>query len=250
MNERMTYTKSLDALKGLSYQDQVMQLTSARPDRGQDGIYNVYGDTIGFYQLHFNKVLEGQRIIDFLESRETPLVIDLMGPSKTTRDLFTKADPQPGRRGIAVTLEERRPYGERSRDKQHRIKELHEDLTTEKGYRSVIKEMKGQRADLIMERALRGLEHIPVHPEYYRLSLERIWNMLDENEGMFLGQTLPKTVMEDHGIPVTSWLKDMQNNGIDIKFQDADAQIPYGALRLIKHTDSPRRLQLHVPMAA
>lgn len=104
----------------------LMDINKAR-GRGMLDRWAGYGTDIEDYQETFSEVLGGMSIVDFIRSRRSPVVIDLMAPSQTLVSLFEHT-PKP-ELGLAVSLEDLRGNGEKRRDRQLNVHQLAGDIT-------------------------------------------------------------------------------------------------------------------------
>jgi hypothetical protein len=195
-----------------------------------------YGAPIESYENYFRSILEGKSIVDLVRQKPSPVVIDLMGPSDTLVSLFEKI-PDKLKFGLALSFLDMRDGNKKERDKKIGIEQLKGDILKKSTWKEIEKILDGKKADLIMQRALAGLLHIPLNGKLYALLLRRAWNLLSDNQGVFLIQ-FPfgsKSVLEDKGVEVFDWITLIRENGIDVVYSS-------NALKLTKSPNSPKKL--------
>lgn len=216
--------------------NQLSDYDSVRSDN-----WNVYGDKIGIinkifgqralirgYQKTFYEVLNGISLVEFASKKQEIIAIDIMAPSDILADLFTRGGINTRRSlGVAVSFLDKRTQGKKSRDDSLNIHQINGDVMDNRTWNRIEEKLNGRKAHLIMERALGGFEGIPNNPIFYASALVRIWKLLSNQGGMFVG--------EAHGIKEK--LKDeivdyLRRNNIDILINGT-------TVRIIKTSSSP-----------
>lgn len=196
-----------------------------------------YGSGITDYQRTFSETSGGINIVDFLRGRLSPVVIDLMAPPQTLVSLF-KQLPQKSKLGLAVSLGDLRSDEEKRRDDKLNIHQVAGDITQSSAWKAINKELKGKKADLIMERALEGLYLIPHHKIFYAIMINKLWKILSEDRGIIL-MTTP--VFSDYFlerfIPIPNWVNHLKDRGVDAYWSKNS-----GVLRIVKEAQSPKIL--------
>lgn len=152
-----------------------------------------------------------------------PLVIDLFAPTDTLTDLQEKLRLQGVEiQGAAVSLEyyptEDKPI---YHDLGHTgISHVQGDLCRASTWINLENATNGQRADLIIERALAGIDTLPWASVFTYGALNRVWNKLRPG-GVFIGQTPTDSTLARAGLPTISQLTHYWNmHGIE---SDIDA---------------------------
>lgn len=180
------------------------------------------------YQKDFQRVLYGIPLTDFVSERQDLVVVDIMGPTDVLAELSSQSIMQvKNYLGIAVSFEDRRNKEKKVRDKSLNIFQIRGDVMDNRTWRKVKKRLKGRKADLIMERADGGLSCIPNYPTFYAAMLIKIWSLLNNKNGMFVGQ------MRNLGDTFSNQVIDyLQKNNVDILIKGE-------VVRVIKTPSSP-----------
>ena len=145
-----------------------------------------YNSSISDYEERFfSRVLEGHTIQDLLSDIEKPVVVDLLSSTSALRSLFSNM-PNKDTFGIAVSSQDLRTPEEIAVDKSLGITQISGGLTTSKSLKEVEKALAGRKADLILERGGLGVDFLPFHPMFYAVNMQRIWNMLNSENGIIL----------------------------------------------------------------
>jgi|SRR5882724_70294 len=204
-------------------------------------IWGAYGSDLSTYNLTFFGVLNGTPLEDLISTKEQPLVVDLMAPSGTLAELF-RILPQQKKRGICVSLVDQRISFERERDEVLGIKQLKGDLTERKTWEILEGEMKGQKADLIIERGLGGVDYLPNHGRFYGPALQRVWKMTSKNYGTILLDSPSDLVLGRVGYSKKGWVDLLEKQGIEAKSENDRSTI-----RIVKKPNSPEKLPFIEP---
>ena len=206
--------------------------------------WHYYGAPIKDYQRDFNSVLDGEAIYNFVSSRPSPVVVDLMAPSGTLVDLFHRLPKEKTRFGLAVSLEDLRTLEKRNTDKALGIEQIAGNLFSVATWSKIDEKLAGRKADLIMERALAASDDFPMDKRFFSFVLRKIWRMLSEKNGMILVQ-VPKIFVLCNslgdGVTMERWTRQLHGNGIGASYR---LTVSDGYLKLVKKPHSPKELPL------
>lgn len=215
-------------------------------DKMRSQCYSVYDSSIEKYQEEeFLRVLQGEDIISWVQSRNTLTVVDLMSSTGAIASIFERIPSGIPKFGLAVSLEDMgnmRSDSQKERDRRLNIEKLDGDIILPSTWRKIEKKLEGRKADLIMERAAGGTVTLPHNFGFYEFVLGRMWKMLNEN-GMLLLQTPPLEWYEWGGLDVSisalalQWARLLKNNNIDFVFDGS-----LHAMRIIRTPNSPEKL--------
>ncbi len=189
--------------------------------------WNVYGSSYRDYERSFRPFKFS--FDDFLKDRKSPIVIDLLAPTRTITGLFGSLRKDEAR-GIAVSLSDQRTRREKRLDGTLGITHVSGNLSDIATWKKLEEELGNQKADLIIERGVGGCRYLPKNDLYLLFALRRIWNMLSSNDGTFFAESYEFN--HDH---IFEWVEYAQSRSVDAEFR-------YGILRAVKHTDSPAAL--------
>jgi hypothetical protein len=164
------------------------ELNRIRGDRKSyyDGPWDMYGKDISDYGWSFLGILD-ENIKDLLKNKKNPVVIDLMSPTDAISSLFSEI-PDEKKLGLAVSLEDLRKRKKKKQDAEMNIKEIAGDILESSTWDVIEKELNGRKADLIMERAVDGLDCIPRNPKLYAILLNKAWKLLSRDGGILLAE--------------------------------------------------------------
>lgn len=197
--------------------------------------WGIHDSLIRDYDDTFEWVLEGESIIDMVSKKSFPVVIDLMAPTGTLRDLFGKILVQK-KFGLAVSLSDQRSNRDKRVDKQLGIEHVDGDILNMKTWRKIEKKLKGKKVDLIVERGLGGLTHITKDERVHFLLFQRAWDLLKEEGGIMLLE-VPQ-VYAGYTTNVKEWIAHLREKGIKV-VDDFEFN---GVLKIVKTPDSPKKL--------
>lgn len=205
--------------------------------------WNLYGNNCWFnkrsiadYQKNFDRVLKKTSIVDLVRKKPKPVVIDLMSPSDMLASLFMDV-PNKDKLGIAVSFRDKRTQEQIQRDEQLGIHQVAGDIMNASTWRMINKKLEGRKADLIMEQALigGGLDCIPVRGKFYAVMLNKIWHMLNDQDGTFIGE-IDSTRYGCFNM-ITTWAQYASVNGVHTLYD------PYRSIiRITKGPYSPKDL--------
>jgi len=204
-------------------------------DKNERGTWGYYNSEIESYASTFSTVLP-MNLLDFTRGKGDPVIIDFMAPTGTIRNLCKQTGITP-KIAIAVSLQDQRTQEEKDADDALNIYQLAGNLLDFKTWTKLTAMLSGEKADLIMERAVLGLIHIPGSKFFYDLTIRGLWNILDENGGLLLAQTHNHNVLRNVGIDFTKWSKQVAGSEVDICI-DSDKR----TLMLQKNPMSPTYL--------
>ena len=227
----------IGALKEKSLGRQIRKYTSdiSTKHKISEDYWVHYGSLPQEYTKCFKSVLEGKTIEDLVNDKRSPVVIDLMSPSETLYYLF-KWHPQIPDLGIAVSLLDKRQDWEKERDEKLGIKLVAGDIMKAATWKKIKETLSGKKADLIMERALAGMDYILKNEKMFAILLNQSWKLLNDN-GIFLAQ-LPTGLhgLEEKGqMRIHEWINMIKKMGINIVHDGP-------TLKLTKTPNSPENL--------
>lgn len=192
---------------------------------------NVPERLVSGYEKTLSGILGGMNLVDLISEKQNPVVIDLMGPSDMLADLSAKNEIRNKRTlgilGIAVSFRDVRSETLRERDESLNIFQIEGDLMDNRTWKKIEERLGGRKADLIIERAAAGLNCIPRDPIFYAAVLEKIWKLLCNQNGAFVGEVL--TLRSNFANPAADCLR---RNNIDILIGDH-------AVKVVKSPFSP-----------
>jgi len=193
--------------------------------------WGFYGSEIESYISSFSTVLPVD-LLEFFREKQSPVIIDLMAHTGSIRNLCNRTGIVP-KIAVSVSLQDQRTKGEKDADANLNIYQLAGNLLNFETWRKLSAMLSEQKADLIMERAVLGLIHIPGSKKFYNLALRGLWNILDENEGLLLLQTHNIQQLQKTGVNLINWVKEVEKCGVTVNL-DAKKR----ALMLQKHPNS------------
>ncbi|MCL4415820.1 MAG: hypothetical protein M1365_03825 [Actinobacteria bacterium] len=214
--------------------------SQARQNYSPDSSWSSYNSNLSEYQDAFTSVLKDEKILDFLSGKDDPVVIDVMAPSGTLADMFSKLSDENNKLGIAISLEDIRSSSEMERDESLGIYQIAGDITKSKVWRKASEILDGRRADLIIERGFGGLRRLPHNAVFYGLMLQRLWHLLAE-DGTMLLQLPDINDLISAKVSPSILVRNLNSMGIKASYGQS---IPFGysSLRVGKFADSPEHL--------
>ncbi|MBI4096670.1 MAG: hypothetical protein HY425_03040 [Candidatus Levybacteria bacterium] len=192
--------------------------------------YSSWNPLLDGYQENFDKVLNGVSLIDLVLRRKRPIAIDIMGPSDTLADLAVTAKNKDKHKkilGIAISYKDIRDKEKKSRDKALNIWQIEGDVMDNKTWKEVKSKLGGRKVDLIMERMGAGYSGIPRNPIFYGAMLVKIWKLLSNEDGTFVGQVPP-----GFSIVINQAVDYLRNNNVDILLEE-------DVVKIVKTKSSP-----------
>lgn len=174
-----------------------------------------YEAPITNYEGDFNELLNGNTFSSILLSRSSPVVLDLLSPTNTLADLFSKLHPLiPQKTGISVCFNDFRNEQTKQRDNELGITLIAGDIGLSKTWRRIRKALQGKSVDLIIERGWGGLDTIPQDAFFFLSSTQRLWNMLSPDNGKMFLQLPTLQVSPEFAISIGKWVHIAQKEGI------------------------------------
>lgn len=166
-----------------------------------------------------------------LARKNHPVVVDLLSSPSAIRSLFMR-DPKEGMAGVSVALGDNRKPTAKSIDAALGITHITGDLAKPATWRKISETLNGKPVDLIMERGYAGMAYLPQHPLYFLYGINKIWDMLSTNNGVFVGEYLQINISKSI---VKEWINQMKTKNIDIQSRD-------NMFILTRHRSSPNKL--------
>jgi hypothetical protein len=197
----------------------------------------IYGSRIESYENDFGPVLDGISISSFVKQKSAPVVIDLMSPSDTLASLFMKISDRP-KLGIALSYKDKRDKDQLRRDENSNIKQLTGDILELETWEKIEETLDGKKADLIMERALRGKHYVTPDIRIHAVLLNKAWKLLSNDHGMLLAEIPSQRydpALSEKKITLLDWVSFVKEKNVGVNFD-------WVALRLIKTPNSPQNL--------
>lgn len=206
---------------------------------------------ISSYDQSFSNVLEGRKISDLIKATTHPVVIDLMSAPNTLHTLFQEV-PEVEGRGLVVGLKDHevgefRPEAQAAYQDPN-VTMLYGDISTNKTWAEIRDwvESNGGKADLVMERAMAGLYHLPQHKRMYGMLLNRAWELVKDDGGVLLFETLNREKLGQLGISLDNWVEELKSAGLDVGYDPGDLMAKpsdlisqTGKIMLTKTPESP-----------
>lgn len=230
-----------------SLTDQIRQQAAFNRTNGDQksykgGRWKTYESLIGSYDETFHLAL-GTSIISFIKKRKAPVIVDLMAPTFTLMYLLTHVSDK-NKFGLAVSLTDERGRMRKWMDKYEHVQQVAGDIMSSSTWRDIDDVMQGRKADLIMERALGGLDILPRHPKLYAILLNKAWQVLSDKEGIMLLQTQHNAALLETGINIQDFINNLKTEGINVELFGLDAGTPNKrlVLKLVKTPGSPKKL--------
>lgn len=208
--------------------------------------WNTYNSPVDNYNQSFWQALGGG-LVEFLADRDHLVVLDLMSSPSALRDLSQKLKGAT-MRGISVSLEDHRPEGLVSKDENSGLTHIVGDLTYRHTWTLIEEALAGEQADLILERAVAGLDIFPRHPVFMLSCTRRLWRMLRNEGGTLLAQVPSndfkhKPFLFKH---LDEWVKWLQEQGIDASIHP-DIVNFYRILKITRHPSNPPKFPVPLP---
>lgn len=179
-----------------------------------DQRYSEVQSSIDTYRDWFRGVLEGKTIQQLLTGKEKPVVVDLMSSTGALASLFEKLR-QKDKLGIAVSLGDSRTEEYKAEDEPLGIVQVVGDVVSSSTWRAIDRELKGRKADLILERAFGGWNHVPESNRLYLTLFQRTWGILADEGTMLLQPPFDKNT--GHPFPLDELKTHLEGLGIEVR---------------------------------
>lgn len=208
----------------------------------QESTYKDYDDT--FKGLLSNSLFKGS-LLNFIQDRDNPTLVDLFSFPTALRSLFIplkNTDVNIQTRGVSSALTDPRDDNAKTSDEYLGITHIAGDLAKTKTWNEIKSALGDKKADLIVERALGGLNYIPHDRTFFLLAMQNIWNTLSNVGGTALiDYSYIRPIFKP--MEVGEWCNMLQREGVDAEWHKTKYT---GAFRLTKHDNSPSVLpRLH-----
>lgn len=171
-----------------------------------------------------------------------------MSAPRTLHDLFMQI-PQANAKGLVVGLEDHSksdflPNVQAAYDDPN-IQMQYGDITSSDTWGVIGDWVKEHGpADLVMERAMGGLHYLPQHKKMYGMLINRAWETVKSDGGILLLETLRRDKLDQLGISLDGWVKELKSSGFDVKYDPGDMMDrsilhETGKIMLTKSLESP-----------
>lgn len=197
--------------------------------------WTAYGSSLGVYESVFEKILQGASIESFVSSKTSPVVVDIMSPADTLRELFSKKEikNKNNKLGIAVSLSDHRTKKDKTMDEKLNIQQIAGDIMKSSTWDNIGMVLGDRKADLILERGELGLIYLPGGFKFYAAIIDKMWNLLSGENGMLLMQIRYNNDM-------MSWVNSLRRKGVEAHY--GYGKRIYPLLRIDKKSNSPEKL--------
>ena len=111
-------------------------------------------------------------------------------------------------------------------------------------WRDVESALDGRKANLIMERAIQGMENVPNHKKFYAVVLNRVWHLLEPRGGTLLFETPTEGDLRQAGISgedLKRWAEVLEKARIEVVLNEDECTLRWH-VRLTRHPNSPNEL--------
>jgi hypothetical protein len=190
----------------------------------------------------FAVVAEEYKLIDDLQKKPFPVVVDLMASTDALASLFYDL-PSENKLGIAIGRSDKRTAQEKLRDEKLGVSLITGDITSWKTWRELENALLGRKADLIVESAGWGLDFVPLSREFHIAVARRAWKLLSSNNGLILAQTRTNDELREESIDLDKWVRKLNELGIPSKRAE-DPRERIATISIQKRLDSPYNLPI------
>lgn len=204
--------------------------------------WDIYRSSFRNYRKSFGQYFT-EADMEALKAKPAPVVIDFMGPTDATADLLGEL-PQTDKLGIAVEFKDRRRILRRFRDWMLNVHQIKGDITESSTWQKVDAKLNGRKADLIMERAIGGLAHIPTNKRLYEILISKAWERLSEQDGIMLLHFPSYGLIRSAGITdaeAASWVAKLNSSNIPTTIGQSTNE-DNNILKIVKTPNSPALL--------
>lgn len=229
-----------------AYIREVCRRNKINLDRYPDKTFwRCYGSHISEYQKAFAGVLGGKNVAELVESKQSPVVVDLMASSDTLASLFNRLPDKP-KLGISLSLCDDRTEQQKRRDEESNIHHVVGDIMRASAWRNVNNLLGRRKADLVVERGYGALSyHVPPELKLYAMFVRKAWNMLSQQDGILLAQIMPFNHDPQKNTLISDWINLLKETNIDASFDSGfGITSKYSAIKIVKNPRSPIDLPL------
>lgn len=178
---------------------------------------NSFDDYLAYFDLDEEPFL--RQFLASLESKNPPVIIDLMASTTAIRSLCGGRLKPKQIKGLAVSLFDKRSSSVQEDEQKLGITHLTGDLIKSTTWNQIQDWLGNQKAHLIIEHGIAGLNYLPHRLNYYRAVLNRMWDMLDPEGGLLYLQTPSLSELKNlYNIPAQLWLERLEEAGVLRKF--------------------------------
>lgn len=187
-------------------------------------------------------------LIDFINSKQNPVILDLMASAAGLRDLFKRTHSEP-ELGIAVAYEDVRSPSQRASDLLSGIFQLRSDLADRQSWVEIGDILDGE-VDLIIQRGRAGVDSMPAHRGFYNTVKRHLWAAL-ARDGLMVSQVHNDQELRSAGINLSRWTSRLNRIGVQARYvpgvpvlqRDANNDC-YGIVSLVKTPNAPKYLPM------
>jgi len=224
--------------------EQLRELRRCRGNNPNFGTsYAINASHIESYDNSFGSVLgRREKIADMIKRKRDPVVIDFMAHPATVKSLLKEARARGGV-GMAVNYSGNRTVTHYKAG-AYSIINISGDIALRGTWRDVESVLEGRRANLIMERAIMGMENVPNHKIFYVSVLNRAWRILEPNGGTLLFETPTRGELAQAGISgedLMRWADALEKARIGAALKEDECTLRWH-VRLTRHPNSPNEL--------
>ncbi len=213
--------------------------TRERKGYSSDRTWTHYNSNLESYNHFFEEVLEGKKIQDIVNQYKDPLVIDLMAPSGTLKDLFQNyVLPSKQRLGISLSLNDFRTDEELISDNNEQVYQLMGDISQSITWRTLDDWLDRKKANVVIQRPLGGSGYIANHAASHAVHLQRMWNLTATNGILISEYPIYYLTINGKGYNPKDWIKYAMDSGLQVKSSTVTAN----TILIHKTPDSPKNL--------
>jgi hypothetical protein len=235
-------TFPLELRPGLRRDIAISRIKLAGKEKHNGDNWPTYGSDFFDYMDRFAVVAEEYKLIDDLQKKPFPVVVDLMASTDALASLFYDL-PSENKLGIAIGRSDKRTAQEKLRDEKLGVNLITGDITSWKTWRELENALLGRKADLIVESAGWGLDFVPLSREFHIAVARRAWKLLSSNNGLILAQTRTSDELREEGIDLDKWVRKLNELGIPSKRAE-DPRERIATISIQKRLDSPYNLPI------
>lgn len=152
----------------------------------------------------------------------------------------------PKGRGLAVGLPDHQIEEMRSDIQEiyrvENVKWLSEDITHPGTWANIEEWLDGDKAHLIMERGMAGLDWLPVNKRLYGILVNRAWANLDPEGGILLFEIPRQKLVQKKDIDINAWVESLQGV-VDVRYDPGNPKngirFEHGKIMITRTPNSP-----------